>query len=159
MHDSGLTAHLSGMSSTSSTNQPGPRPDPADTGVPDAPGDENDLDADGYPTDALLDKIANFRGTPRALVDLLSQVWAHTPPQVTKVPDFLSREVLEIDCVTHGWSGNESLIEALQPTLFWLVFWESSHRGGRYTFRVKTNQWDTFNLSPLDLRDEAASDA
>lgn len=38
---------------------------------------------------------------------------------------------------TGGWSDNEMLIDALQENRpFWMFFWESSHRGGRYTFII-----------------------
>jgi len=43
--------------------------------------------------------------------------------------------------ITGGWSGNEDIIRAMQEnTMFWLMYWESSKRGGRYTFcDIKTS--------------------
>ncbi len=36
---------------------------------------------------------------------------------------------------TGGWSGNESIIEAMMGNnLFWLIHWQSSTRGGHYVF-------------------------
>jgi hypothetical protein len=36
---------------------------------------------------------------------------------------------------TGGWSGNEEIIQALREnTIFWIFYWEQSHRGGHYVF-------------------------
>jgi hypothetical protein len=38
---------------------------------------------------------------------------------------------------TGGWSGNESIIDALAKNrLFWLVAWQESRRGGHYRFEL-----------------------
>lgn len=40
-----------------------------------------------------------------------------------------------LELSTGGWSGNEELIEALQGNyVFWAMCWESSRRGGHFTF-------------------------
>jgi len=38
---------------------------------------------------------------------------------------------------TGGWSGNEEMISALQDNaVFWALYWESSHRGGLFQFKI-----------------------
>ena len=37
--------------------------------------------------------------------------------------------------ITGGWSGNEEIIGVLERTLFWLMFWEESKRGGWFKFK------------------------
>lgn len=40
---------------------------------------------------------------------------------------------------TGGWSDNETIIHALGCTMFWVMCWESSHRGGKYVFDLSRN--------------------
>lgn len=38
---------------------------------------------------------------------------------------------------TGGWSGNEDRIEAMMKNrMFWIMYWESTRRGGHYTFDI-----------------------
>ena len=44
---------------------------------------------------------------------------------------------LECDPVsTGGWSGNESIIEAMRENVLWAVCWENTRAGGHYTFKL-----------------------
>ena len=95
-----------------------------------------------YPTDADLARIEAWPATDlRGLFDFVRELWSY--------PDFwgeigapagcipATRIDTHITCSTGGWSGNESLIDALQSNLAaWLLTWYSSRRGGHYEFRI-----------------------
>lgn len=47
-------------------------------------------------------------------------------------------DVTRYDLSTGGWSGNESIIDAMQEnTMFWMLSWVQSRRGGHYIFEVR----------------------
>lgn len=95
-------------------------------------------DSDGYPNEEELDDIRTFEGVPRAWFNLIRACWwapewgwteEATPTHTTL---FLS---------TGGWSGNESIIVSMlnNTAWLWMMTWESSRRGGHYTFTFDTN--------------------
>ncbi len=95
-----------------------------------------------YPTDAALELVTNFAGTPHQLFDLVKSVWYTT--DFATVADRPVDDEYEVVLITTGWSGNESLIGALDRS--WVVssqFWYSSARGGKHVYRVRTELWDT----------------
>lgn len=95
-----------------------------------------------YPTDEALELITNFEGTPRQLFGLVKELWytsdsAHISEQPNDDGDY------EIVLVTVGWSGNESIVGALEAS--WgigTLCWHSSTRGGRHEYRVRSEKWD-----------------
>lgn len=101
------------------------------------------MDSDGYPTDEELKTISSWDiATTKDAVDLLKYVRT-----LWKYDDYITVEdgvdTLEYPCKkwhisTAGWSGNESIIGALQEnTMFWIFHWEQSRRGGHYIFEVR----------------------
>ena len=47
------------------------------------------------------------------------------------------KRVLKLELHTGGWSGNESIIEALKYNfMFWSMYWQKSTRGGHYYFTI-----------------------
>ena len=44
---------------------------------------------------------------------------------------------------TGGWSGNESVISALDGTMFNLRWWETTKRGGMYVYKVRADDWNS----------------
>lgn len=95
--------------------------------------DEEWQDEDGYPTDAALERIREWDlDDYRGLIAFVSELWW--------MPSFGWRvEDGELHLSTGGWSGNESLIDAMQANkhLFWTMLWVSSIRGGHYVFDLE----------------------
>ena len=88
-------------------------------------------DAEGYPTEAELERIRTWDVRKEPLEDYLDYVrscwwrpgWGW---QQTEYSLRLS---------TGGWSGNESIIDAMRHnSRFWSLTWETSRRGGHYHF-------------------------
>lgn len=100
------------------------------------------MDRDGYPDEEDLSKIKLWdHDDPIGLVEFLRSIW-YMSDRVFRGEwghDELSPRdnayILRVSTV--GWSGNETLINALEKTVFWLLYWEQSRRGGHYVFHVK----------------------
>jgi hypothetical protein len=95
-------------------------------------------DTDRYPTNPDLDAIRTFQGEPRAWFDLIKLAWWavewgwYEEASPTQTTIFIS---------TGGWSGNESIIDAMKNNTAWLwtMTWASSRRGGHFTFTFSTS--------------------
>lgn len=88
------------------------------------------MDADGYPDEAELQRIREWPHQDCA--DLLAFVrslwWGKWGWRQNGYRYRIS---------TGGWSGNESLIAAMEDNdMFWMLTWRSSRRGGYYVFEV-----------------------
>lgn len=100
-------------------------------------------DGHGYPTDEALDFLRTFTGTAHQLVDHLTEAMrAYGGVKVERITDDWDRPIREVYMATGGWSGNESIISHLERSFFWFAYWESSRRGGAYTFHVPEDRWD-----------------
>ena len=73
---------------------------------------------------------------PMNYVDYLKKVWSH-PNAIketwTKEDDKI---ILILELSTNGMSCNEDIIKELQDSLFWLIHWYQSTRGGHYIFKI-----------------------
>lgn len=89
-----------------------------------------DFDGDGYPTEATIKRIITWPYTDmQGLVEYVRSLWYW--------PVYARRRGRRYSFSTGGWSGNESLIYALEKNfLFWSLCWESSRRGGHYEFEL-----------------------
>lgn len=105
------------------------------------------LDRDGYPTDSALDIIREwtFQMPSRELFEFIKSFWW--------MPEFGWKECEAVDELTGdtdycyylstgGWSGNESIIEAMQENkyFFWSMHWVQSRRGGHYIFELRKEE-------------------
>lgn len=86
------------------------------------------LDDDGYPTDEALQRIADWPYQGAAgMLEFVRGLWSY--------PNFWTQEDDKLSVSTGGWSGNESLISAMQKNVgFWHLCWYSTRRGGHYQF-------------------------
>lgn len=92
-----------------------------------------------YPSDAELEKIESWDGTPRELVQFIGSIWAYrsdTDWVIRNGRDLMGRKVYKVNFSTWGWSGNEDIVGALEGTWFWFHNWWSSRRGGHYQLQI-----------------------
>jgi hypothetical protein len=100
------------------------------------------LDEDGYPTDEALEEIKNWHYDKGwiSLMEFVKSIWwaADWGWREENTEGLYGITTITYYISTGGWSGNESLIYALQEnTAFWMMNWFQSQRGGHYIFKVK----------------------
>lgn len=112
------------------------------------PEDESEelIDADGCPTDEALDRIRTFTGTAEEMARYVQSLMYNGGSQLEDFVDDFKRPGKRLILITCGWSGCESVISALHDTMFHLLGWESSFRGGKHTYTFSLLQWEmSFN--------------
>lgn len=98
------------------------------------------LDEDGYPTESALRLIEIWHWEdPRDWFKFIKNIWAYTDwGWHEELADHEYREnkkVIRYNISTAGWSGNESIIRAMEKnTWMWDYNWVQSRRGGHYIF-------------------------
>jgi hypothetical protein len=104
------------------------------------------LDDDGYPTVDALRLIENFHHELAVTwFDFIHGLWYASDWRWSSaaVPHrFREGEtVLKFEISTAGWSGNESIIKAMQKNemLWWMTHYQT-RRGGHYTFELEFNK-------------------
>lgn len=88
-----------------------------------------------YPEDEDLDKIESWDVVKdtQGLIDFIKSLWRWEEPYFQFEKD--DRE-WRLELHTGGWSGNEELVGALKTnSMFWLLYWQKSERGGHYWFK------------------------
>jgi hypothetical protein len=86
-----------------------------------------------YPTDEQLEKIKTWDYSDiHGLMDYIHGLWEFAERG-------WSQDGSIYTLITSGWSGNESIIGALQDNaMVWALYWDSSTRGGRHIFMPLT---------------------
>lgn len=102
---------------------------------------EEMIDEDGYPTDAALDRISTFTGTAEEMAHYVQSLMHNGRATLEDFVDDFGRPEKRLTLITCGWSGCESVIGALHETMFQMMFWESSFRGGKHTYTFSLPQW------------------
>lgn len=102
------------------------------------------LDDQGYPTDAALDVISLWHSADakgwfkfvKSIWHLSDWGWKETDEPDERRSD--NTMVHRYYVSTAGWSGNESIIAAMQANkVMWFLTWVQSRRGGHYIFELK----------------------
>ncbi len=95
----------------------------------------DDEDHADYPSTAELYAIAQwtgplFDGGLHGWFDMIRESWW--------CPEWgWKRTFDDYDISTGGWSGNESIIDAMmENTIAWNLTWQQSRRGGHFSFSV-----------------------
>ncbi|WP_460709015.1 hypothetical protein [Myceligenerans halotolerans] len=100
------------------------------------------LTYDVYPTDHALDSLQTFRGSPKEFLDRVHGLWNFTYGTLKQTPaEDWQRPVVSVELVTGGWSGNEAVIAAITDTMFQILFWQASARGGWHEYRIPDEIW------------------
>ena len=100
------------------------------------------LDDDGYPTDDALKIIRLWHwNDQKGWFNFIKSIWymaswgwaeGETDHEWDK-----SKKVYRYNISTAGWSGNESIIRAMQESdMMWHLTWVQSRRGGHYIFEI-----------------------
>lgn len=116
-----------------------------DTAAPPAEAFDGDyIDSDGYPTEAALARIQNWPinnmdSDIQSLFDFIrSCAWEEHGSWHERIVRDRGLRFNRITVSTGGWSGNESLISALERNVVaWSLTWQSSKRGGHFVFEVR----------------------
>ena len=85
-----------------------------------------------YPTEIELKMIENWDAfEEKDYLNLMAYVRS-----IWWMPDWgFKQDGARFELHTGGWSGNESIISAMERnSVFWLLYWESTTRGGHYVF-------------------------
>jgi hypothetical protein len=92
------------------------------------------FDAQGYPTEETLAFIRNARVQFNELFKFIMKAWESVYGDIRVR---YSGTGTYYRLATGGWSGNEEIIGAMEANqIFWMLCWQSSKRGGEFSFFV-----------------------
>ena len=94
------------------------------------------LDNEGYPTDELLQWIKDYdilEHGVEPLLEILEETWNWPDWGIVRKRAY--GKTFSYELHTGGWSGNESILAALEDNMFFFFWWRKSITGGHYYFR------------------------
>ena len=98
------------------------------------------LDGDGYPTEEAEKLVREWSHDDfPGLMAFVRGLWRYSEYwNAEDGTDIIGKPVIKHYVSTAGWSGNESLIQALKGNvMFWMLCWEQSRRGVHYIFELR----------------------
>lgn len=106
------------------------------------------LDEDGYPTEQALEIVEKWHwDDAKGWFKFIEGLWAYhdfgwkekdEPHEWKDHKQYKDKIVHRYYISTAGWSGNESIIHAMQRNdWMWYLNWVQSRRGGHYIFELK----------------------
>lgn len=101
---------------------------------------DDPLDEDGYPTESCLEIVRSWHWSdPTEYFKFIKSVWWYGDMlwKEEDVPHRFKKDTIvhQHKVSTGGWSGNESIIRAMEECEFmWSLNWVQSRRGGHYIF-------------------------
>lgn len=99
-----------------------------------------EYDDDGYPTEDSLDQIRAYSGSLLAFFREIKNLWWGGNDGISETigKDALGGRIIRVRLHTWGWSGNESIIEAMESNLMMqMIAWVESRRGGHYIYEFR----------------------
>lgn len=98
------------------------------------------LDDDGYPTETALEAVEKWHWIDaQGWFDFIQSIWyGRWKVKEEQHEIFKDRQVTRFYVSTDGWSGNESIIRAMEKNgMMWSLNWVQSRRGGHYIFELR----------------------
>jgi hypothetical protein len=106
--------------------------------------DDDLIDEDGYPTDNALEIVRIWHWIDaKGYFEFIRSIWWYPDwgwKEGEEAHDYRSGSIVyRYHISTGGWSGNESIVHAMQKNeMMWHMNWVQSRRGGHYIFERKT---------------------
>jgi len=112
--------------------------------------DADFLDEDRYPTKNALEAIEKWHwDDARGWFKFIEDLWHFHDwgwKEKNEKHDYKDKIVLRYYISTGGWSGNESIIRAMQNNdWMWHLNWVQSRRGGHYIFELREFNYERPN--------------
>jgi hypothetical protein len=105
--------------------------------------DDDLVDEDGYPTDNALEIVRIWHWIDaKGYFEFIRSIWWAPDwgwKEKDEPHDFQKDQMVHRYYIsTGGWSGNESIIRAMQENqMMWTFNWVQSRRGGHYIFEMR----------------------